>query len=110
MGFAGSDGYMTFFVVTVPAAADREVEADRLYAYMLAKRHQVQSDRSFGLLVSHSGRTEMTIYIDDPPSDDDDLDDLGKAIGLRRTWEKPNRASSVSEKKRKRRAKRRRPS
>jgi hypothetical protein len=48
--------------------------------------------------------------MNDPPDDDDDLDALGTAIGLRRTWEKPKRAPSVSEKKRKRRAKRRRPS
>ena len=109
-GFAGSGGYMAFFVGTIPAGADRGVEADRLYAYMLAKKHQVRSDRSFGLLVSHHGRIEMTMYMNDPPGDDDDLDALGTAIGLRRTWEKPKRASSVSEKKRKRRAKRRRPS
>jgi hypothetical protein len=109
-GFAGSGGYMTFFVGTVPAGADREVEADKLYTYMLAKKHQVRSDRSFGLLVSHHGRIEMTTYMNDPPDDDDDLDALGTAIGLRRTWEKPKRAPSVSEKKRKRRAKRRRPS
>ena len=99
---------MTLFIGTVPAGADREVEADRLCTYMLAKKHQVRSDRSLGLLVSHHGRIEMTMYMNDPPGDDDELDALGTAIGLRRTWEKPKRASPVSEKKRKRRGTRRR--
>jgi hypothetical protein len=105
-GFAGSDGFMTFFAGTYPAGADRGDEADKLYTYMRAKKHQVQSDRSLGLLVSQHGRIEMTMYMNDPPGDDKDLDALGTAIGLRRTWEKPKRASSLSEKKRKRRAKR----
>lgn len=105
-GFAGSGVYTTFFVGTVRAGADRGTEAERLRVYMLAKKHQVRSDRSFGLLVSHHGRIEATMYINDPPGDDVDLDALGEAIGLRRTWEKPKRAPSISEKKRKRRAKR----
>lgn len=108
-GFASSSGYMTIFVGTVPAGADRAAVAHRLSTYMLAKKHQVRSDRSFGLLVSHQGRIEMTMYMNDPPSPDDDLEALGTAIGLRRTWEKSKRASSVSEKKRKRRPKHRRP-
>ncbi|MBI5232683.1 MAG: hypothetical protein HY876_11040 [Coriobacteriales bacterium] len=106
-GFAGADGYMTFFVGTVPAGADRAAEADRLCTYMLAKKHQIQSDRSLGLLISHRGRIETTMYLNDPPCADDDLDALGAAMGLRRTWE-PSRPPSVSEKKRKRRARRRR--
>lgn len=109
-GFAGTGGYMTFFVGTVPAGAGREAEAERLFTYMLTKKHQVRSDRSFGLLVSHHGRIEMTMYMNDLPGDDEELDALGTAIGLRRTWEKPKGSPSVSAKKRKRRAKRRRPS
>jgi hypothetical protein len=105
-GFVGSGGYTTIFVGTVPAGADRDIEAERLRVYMLAKKHQVRSDRSLGLLVSHRGHIEATIYMNDPPGADVDLDALGEAIGLRRTWEKPKRAPSVSEKKRKRRAKR----
>jgi hypothetical protein len=109
MGFAGIGGFMTFFVWTLPAGADRELEADRLYTYMLTKRHQVRSDRTLGLLVSHQGRIEMTMYMNDLPGDDDDLDALGAAIGLRRTWKRPKRASSLSRKKRRRRARRGRP-
>lgn len=104
-GFASSNGYMTFFAGTVPSGGDRYVEAEKLHSYMLAKKHQVQSDRSMGLLLSHAGRIEMTMYLNDPPRDDSDLDALGDAIGLQRTWEKPKRPPSVSEKKRKRRAK-----
>ena len=51
----------------------------------------------------------MTAYINDPPIDDDALDALGEAIGLRRTWEKPTGAHPVSKKKRKEAAKARKP-
>lgn len=105
-GFASASGYMTFFVVTSPAGADRAATADELRTYMVAKKHQVRSDRSFGVLVNHYGRIEMTMYMNDLPGDDDDLDALGVAMGLQRTWEKSKRRPSVSEKKRKRRAKR----
>ena len=99
---------MTFFVGTIPSGADREIVADRFNTYMLAKKHQVRSDRSMGLLVNHHGRIVSTAYMNNPAGDDDELDALGEAIGLRRTWESPKRTHPVSKKKRKRAKRRRR--
>jgi hypothetical protein len=105
-GFASRGGYPTFFVRTHPAGADRQEEARNLATYMLAKKHQVGSDRAIGLLVNQQGKIVTTLYMNGPPVEDIDLDALGDEMGLRRTWVKPKRATSLSEKKRKRRAKR----
>lgn len=105
-GFASTHGYLTFFARTMPPAADRDVEANLLYTYMLTKKHQVGSDRSFGLLLNHRGRIEATMYMNHPPGDDETLDELGRAIGLKRTWKKPKRPPALSKKKRKRRRRR----
>jgi hypothetical protein len=106
LGFPNLDGFMTFFAATVPAGGDRDLEADQLETYMLAKKHQLASDRSFGVLVGHDGELLATCYMNQPPVEDTELDELGSAIGLHRTWENSERRSSLSEKKRKRRRKR----
>lgn len=105
-GFASTHGYFTFFARTMPPAADRDTEARLLYTYMLTKKHQVGSDRSFGLLLSHRGRIETTMYMNHPSGEDKALDDLGRAIGLKCTWKKPKRPPSRSKKKQKRRRRR----
>lgn len=108
-GFASVGGYPTVYVRTHPAGADRDAEADDLATYMIAKKHQVGSDRALGLLIDHNGQIVTTFYMNGLPTEDPELDALGDAIGLKRTWVKPKRASSLSAKKRKRRAKRGRP-
>lgn len=106
IGFAGLDGFMTFFAGTVPNGIDPRVEADRLETYMRAKKHQLGSDRSFGVLVGDDGELLASCYMNQLPGEDGELDELGVAIGLRRTWESSKRRSSLSEKKRKQRRKR----
>jgi hypothetical protein len=55
---------------------------ERLRTYMAAKKHQMQSDRSLGLLLDHSRQIVGTVYMNNVPGDDPDLDSLGEAVGL----------------------------
>lgn len=105
-GFASLGGYPMVFVRTYVAGADRQEEAGHLATYMLAKKHQVESDRAIGLLLDQQGKIVTTLYMNGLPGEDTDLDALGDEMGLQRTWVKPKRATSLSAKKRKRRAKR----
>jgi hypothetical protein len=63
--FASTGGYMTFFAWTIPANGQPEAEFKALDAYMVAKKHQVGSDRSYGILVDHRNRIRATIYMND---------------------------------------------
>ena len=49
---------------------------------MAAKKHQMRSDRSLGLLLDQRRQIVGTIYMNDVPGDDPGLDSLGKEIGL----------------------------
>lgn len=106
-GFASSSGFSVFFARSVPQGCDEAVEERRLYEHMLAKKHQVGADRSFGMLVDERGRVLLTAYTNDPPQVDADLDALGERLGLQRTWEQRRNPSPRSEQKRKRRRRRR---
>jgi hypothetical protein len=105
--FASTGGYMTFFAWTIPANGQPEAEFKALDAYMVAKKHQVGSDRSYGILVDHRNRIRATIYMNDRAVADPALDELATAMGLQRTWERRRRPPSASKKKRRPRSKRR---
>lgn len=84
--FAGLWGHPTLFVGTVPTEELTARSAAHLHAYMLAKKHQVQSDRSLGLLLDNQADIIAVAYLNNPPSADDRLDALGDAMALQVTW------------------------
>ena len=81
-GYAGLWGYPTFFAGTKPRSHSRAEAVGKLRSYMAAKKHQVESDRSLGLLLNLEHEIVQVIYMNDPPQEDPELDDLGAAIGL----------------------------
>lgn len=86
-GYAGMWGYPTFFAGTRPRSRTRDEAAENLLEYMTAKKHQLRSDRSLGLLLDESSQIVQVIYMNHLPADDPDLDTLGTAIGLRSVQE-----------------------
>jgi hypothetical protein len=83
IGYVGTWGYPLLFAGTKPHGWTRGEARDRLRAYMTAKKHQVKSDRSLGLLLDQHRDIICVIYMNDSPEDDPDLDALGEWIGLR---------------------------
>lgn len=82
LSFAGLWGHPTLFIAAAPAAV-RETAQKRLETYMRAKKHQLKSDRSVGLLLDDLANIQATIYMNDPPGDDPALDALAVEMGLR---------------------------
>ncbi len=82
-GYAGMWGYPMLFAGTKPRSHARDEAVEKLRAYMAAKKHQMRSDRSLGLLLNERREIVHVIYMNDLPTDDPDLDALGTAIGLR---------------------------
>jgi hypothetical protein len=80
--YAGLWDHPTLFASTEPRNQARGEAMERLRAYMAAKKHQMRSDRSLGLLLNRRREIVGTIYMNDTPADDPGLDSLGKAIGL----------------------------
>jgi hypothetical protein len=81
--YAGPWGHPTLFGGTrVPGQTLREA-IERLRTYMVAKKHQMRSDRSLGLLLDQRRNIIATIYMNGAPAEDPGLDKLGQAIGLR---------------------------
>lgn len=81
-GHAGMWGYPALFAGAQPRNQTRAEAMEQLRTYMAAKKHQLRSDRSLGLLLDHRREIVGTIYMNDAPGDDPDLDSLGQAIGL----------------------------
>lgn len=82
-GYAGLWGHPTLFAGTQPRNQSRGEAMKRLSTYMAAKKHQLRSDRSLGLLLDRRREIVGTVYMNDAPGDDPNLDALGKAIGLK---------------------------
>ncbi len=82
-GYAGPWGYPVLFAGSVPGGCTRGEAIDRLRMYMAAKKHQMRSDRSMGLLLDQHRQIVATIYMNDAAGDDPDLDELGRALCLR---------------------------
>jgi hypothetical protein len=81
-GHAGMWGYPTFFPATCPRSHSRREAIDKLATYMAAKKHQMQSDRSLSILLDLDGQIVHVGYKNDPPTENDDLDNLGQSLGL----------------------------
>ncbi len=107
--YAGMWGYPTLFAATHPIAMPVDVAADRLVTYMTAKKHQLRSDRSLGILLDGHGTRCAVVYLNDTPTDDETLDALGAAIGLDTQWSEPaRRITNTARRERDRRARDRR--
>ncbi|WP_432489557.1 hypothetical protein [Kineococcus sp. SYSU DK018] len=89
--YAGAWGHPTLFVGTRPKGASLRAAARTLEEYVLAKRHQVASDRSLVLLIEESATIVASWYLNAVPQPDDVLDQLEGTMGLH----PPQRASRV---------------
>lgn len=81
-GYAGLWGYPTFFAGTAPSGQPHRDAVEALRLYMSAKKHQLRSDRSLGLVLDEDGEIVHVIYANDLPIANPQLDALGSAIGL----------------------------
>ncbi len=72
----------TLFAATQPRDQARGEAMEKLRTYMTAKKHQLRSDRSLGLLLDHRRQIVGTVYMNDAPDDDPGFDSLGDEIGL----------------------------
>lgn len=89
--YAGAWGHPTLFVGTHPKGMSLRAAATTLERYVLAKRHQVASDRSLVLLIDESATIGASWYLNAIPQPDNVLDQLGATMGLH----PPQRASRV---------------
>lgn len=81
--WAGMWGYPTFFAATTSRDESRERSAAKMGDYMVAKKHQLGSDRSLGLLLDENHDIIHVLYLNDPPAARDQrLEVLGARIGL----------------------------
>jgi hypothetical protein len=83
ISFAGVWGHPTLFIGSRPRGTHLEAVRQRLEAYMHLKRHQLKSDRSYGLLFDQDGNLELAMYLNSPVGDDAELDALVEDFGLR---------------------------
>ena len=81
-GYAGLWRYPTLFAASFPRSMPNLEARDRLEKYLRAKKHQLRSDRSLGVLVSDVGLPVDVVYDNSPWSEDPELDALGEEIGL----------------------------
>lgn len=82
LSFAGVWGYPTMFIGSRPRGAELEQVQQRLESYMRLKRHQLQSDRSYGLVFGEGGNLELAMYLNAPAGEDAELDALIEQFGL----------------------------
>lgn len=83
MSFAGVWGHPTLFVTAAPQGMPLPKAAEKLQAYMRVKRHQLRSDRAYGLVYDSSGGLGAAIYFNDPVQDDPEMDELVRKLGLK---------------------------
>lgn len=82
LSFAGLWGHPTLYIAAAPRAGDPGFARKRLETYMRAKKHQLQSDRAFGMLLDDQGKLVHTVYLNEPAGDDPALDALGREMQL----------------------------
>lgn len=82
LSFAGLWGHPTLFVATYPSGGDRDTAASHRLTYLSVKRHQLQSDRAYGLLFTPDEQLQQTYYLNSPIDDDPALDMMVKELRL----------------------------
>jgi len=80
--YAGCWGFPALFLATKPAGMSQRDAGECLETYLLAKKHQLRSDRALGVLLDESSRIVGVRYSNALPGENADLDELGKLIGL----------------------------
>lgn len=83
LSFAGAWGHPTVFIGSHPQGFELEPVRQRLESYMHLKRHQLQSDRSYGLIFDVNGDLELAMYLNNPVSDDPELDAIVDQLGFK---------------------------
>jgi hypothetical protein len=78
----GAWGHPTVFIGTRPHSADLDPVQRRLTAYIRLKRHQLESDRSYGFIYDEDGRLELAMYFNSPVEENPALDALIDEAGL----------------------------
>lgn len=94
--YAGERGFPSLYICSQPAGMSDARARERLGTYLIAKKHQLRSDRALGIMVDEAGAIAAVQYDNTPPKDDIELDELGRAIGLQpvpRTSKPPQRSS-----------------
>jgi hypothetical protein len=82
LSLAGVWGHPTMFIGSRPRGVGLEPVRQRLESYMHLKRHQLQSDRSYGLIFGVSGNLEVAMYLNSPAGEDAELDALVQEFGF----------------------------
>ncbi len=83
LSFVGVWGHPTVFLGSRPRGTHLEPVRQRLEAYMHLKRHQLKSDRSYGLVFDQDGNLEVAMYLNSPVGNDAELDALVEMFGFR---------------------------
>lgn len=83
LSFAGVWGHPTVFIGSRPQGVELEPVRQRLESYMFLKRHQLKSDRSYGLIFGVDGHLEVAMYLNNPVGEDAELDALLEEFGLK---------------------------
>lgn len=80
--FAGAWGFPSLFVYTRARGVSIDEAREELEFYMVAKKHQLRSDRALGVILDESDRIIAVRYANGAPRKDAELDDLVKAMRL----------------------------
>lgn len=80
--YAGSWGFPMLFIAVCPRTMTHQRASDQLYAYLLAKKHQLRSDRALAIALNTDGEIISVHYNNSMPVDDPELDELGRTLGL----------------------------
>ena len=83
LSFAGAWGHPTVFIGSRPRGGELEPVRQRLESYMHLKRHQLQSDRSYGLVFGVDGNLELAMYLNNPVGENAELDALVEQFGFK---------------------------
>lgn len=78
-GGVDESGSWIFIFATSPSTPEN---LQSLEEYLVVKKHQMQADRALGVLLSASGRPEVSIWLSHPPTADPELDKLVKIMRL----------------------------
>lgn len=80
--YAGSWGFPTLFIATQPPGMSLGAAMHRLSTYMTAKKYQLRSDRALGLVLDSKSEIAAACYDNSIWHEDEELEELGKSIGL----------------------------
>jgi hypothetical protein len=109
-GYAGLWGYPVLFAGTAPRDQSRIKAVESLRTYMSAKKHQLQSDRSLGLVLDEDSNIVHVLHTNDLPTHSPELDELVTAMGLQPVGATTPRAGKQDRQRRSRQRKQRRKS